>query len=277
VIRSARDLTPETKVGDLEGWQFISPDQQEARKKFGEQERKKHKEKEFVFMKKEFFSQAKQGLNLGEVGLLLFLARYMRYGDGGKLTHQKQRLTVTEVGKLIGRKPTAVRKALDELEKRSLIYKVKEGRNVYVELSDDLFVCGSLNCEKVETVKIFKVKLAEIAKKLSLNELGLFMLMLENMHWKTHILCDNPEENDTTKLILWKRKDLCEATGLGRNFVNATLRKLMDFRAIGEVRTVNEGIVLHPSIVSRQRRTPTWDEIVDAIDNGLTKDNYKKH
>lgn len=277
MIRNTAELKPDMKVSDLEGWQFISPEQQKARKEFGKQERKKHKEKEFVFMKKDFFSQAKQGLNLGEVGLLLFLARYMKYGDEGKLTHKKQRLTVTEVGKLIGRKPTAVKKALGELEKRSLIFRVKEGRNVYVELSDDLFVCGSLNGEEVKTVKIFKVKLAEIAKKLSLNELGLFMLMLENMHWKTHLLCDNPEEDDNTKLILWKRKDLCEATGLGRNFVSSTLRKLLDLRAIGEVRTVNEGIVLHPSIVSRKKGTPTWDEIVDAIDNSLTKDNFKKH
>jgi len=276
VIRSARDLTPETKVGDLVSWTFISPDQREARRKFSEQERKKHKEKEFVFMKKDFFSQAKVGLSLGEVGLLLFLARYMKYGDEGKLTHKSQRLTVSEIGKLIGKKPSMVRKTLGELEKRSLLFRVKEGRNVFVELSDELFVCGSLNGKEAKTVKIFKVKLAEIAKKLSLNELGLFMLMLEHMHWKTHVLCDNPEELEINKLILWRRKDLCEATGTSRNFVGSTLRKLRDLKAITEVRTVNEGIVLHPSIVSRQKVTPTWDEIVEAIDNGLTKENFKK-
>jgi DNA-binding MarR family transcriptional regulator len=275
VIRSVKNLDQET-LEKLQGWQLISPDQQEARRKFGEQERKKHKEKEFVFMKKDFFSKAKEGLNIGEVGLLLFLARYMKMNDGGKITHQSKRITVSEVGKLIGRKPTAVRKALDELEKRSLIYRVKEGRNIYVELSDDLFVCGSMEGNKVEAVKIFKVKLAEIAKKLSLNELGLFMLMLENVHWKTHVLCDNPEEQETNQLILWRRKDLCEATGLGKNFVNATLRKLRDLKAIAEVRTVNEGICVHPSIVSRQRVTPSWEAICEAIDNGLTKDNYKK-
>lgn len=276
MIRTVNELTPDTKIADLVGWQLVSPDQIEARKKYGETERKKHKEKEFVFMKKEFFSEAKEGLNLGEIGLLLFLARYMKFGSEGKLFSKNERLTVSEIGRMIGRKPTAVKKALNELEKRSLIYKVKEGRNVYVELSDDLFTCGSLSGEEVKTVKIFKVKLAEVAKKLSLNELGLFMQMLEFMHWKTHVLCDNPEEKLTEQLILWKRADVCEAFGVSRNFVSATLRKLMDIRAIGEVRTVNQGIVLHPNIVSRQKNTPTWDEICDAIDNGLTKENFKK-
>lgn len=276
MIRSMRDITPETKVGDLQGWQFISPDQQEARKKFGDMERKKQKEREFVFMKKEFFSEAKQGLSLGEIGLLLFLARYMKYGDEGKLTHKNERMTVSELSKLIKKSTRQVERILNELEKRSLLFRVKEGRNVYIELSDELFTCGSLNGEDVKTVKIFKVKLAEVAKKLSLNELGLFMQMLEFMHWKTHVLCDNPEEELTEQLILWKRADVSEAFGVSRNFVSATLRKLMDIRAIGEVRTVNQGIVLHPNIVSRQKNTPTWDEIVDAIDNGLTKENFKK-
>ncbi|MEH7508138.1 MarR family transcriptional regulator [Priestia megaterium] len=275
MVNNVSELSKDTRK-ELEGWTLISPDQQKARSEYNKKSRKQHKEKEFVFMKKDFLSQTKEGLNLGEVGLLLFLARYMEHGKDGKLVNKTQRITVSEVGKLIGKKPTAVRKALDELEKRSLLFRVKEGRSVYVELSQDIFTCGSLNGEKVETVKVFKVKLAEVAKKLSLNELGLFMLMLENMHWKTHILCDNPEELTVNKLILWKRKDLCEATGLGRNFVNSTLKKLREVRAIAEVKTVNEGIVLHPNIVSRQRVTPTWDEIVDAIDNGLTKENFKK-
>lgn len=237
---------------------------------------KPHKEKEFVFMKKDFFNKAKEGLNLGEIGLLLFLARYMAFGEEGKLVYKAQRVTVSQVEKLIGKRPTAVRKALGELEKRSLLYKVKEGRNVYIELSDELFVCGSLKGADVKTVKVFKVKLSEVAKNLSLNELGLFMLMLENVHWKTHVLCENPDEIETKQLILWKRKDLCEALGVGRNFANSTIKKLKEIRAIAEVSTVNEGIVLHPNIVSRQPITPSWNEIVDAIDNGLTKENFKK-
>lgn len=258
------------------GGSAITPKQNEARKRYNERIRKQHKEKEFMFMKKEFFSRAKDGLTLGEIGLLLFLARYMKFGKEGQLTHNAERLTVSGVAKLIKKSDKQVGRILSELEKRSLIYKVKEGRKTYIELSEELFVCGSLNGDDVKTVKIYKVKLSEIAKKLSLNELGLFMQMLENMHWKTHVLCDNPDEKETNQLILWKRKDLSEAFGVGRNFVSSTLRKLMDNKAIGEVRTVNEGIVLHPSIVARQVVAPTWDDIVNAIDNGLTKENYKK-
>jgi DNA-binding transcriptional ArsR family regulator len=277
VLESAKDIKPTTTIAELEGWQLISPNQREARKTFVERERKMHKEREFVFMKKDFFNKAKEGLNLGEVGLLLFLARYMVLGEEGKLVHKTQRLTVSDIAKLVKKSDRQIERVLNELEKRSLVYRVKEGRNVFVGLSEELFVCGSLKGEDVKTVKVFKVKLSEVAKKLSLNELGLFMLMLENVHWKTHVLCENPDELETKQLILWRRRDLGEALGVGRNFVGSTLRKLKDIKAIAEVSTVNEGIVLHPNIVSRQPITPSWNEIVDAIDNGLTKENYKKN
>lgn len=276
MIESTKDLKPDMKVSDLEGWKLISPAQQEAQKTYNEKGRKQHKEKEFVFMKKEFFSQVKADLSLGESGLLLFLARYMKINDDGKLTHKGKRMTVSEIAKLIGKSDRQVRTILDKLEKRSLIFKVKEGRSVYVDLSDDLFVCGSLNGADIKTVKVFKVKLSEVAKKLSLNELGFFMLLLENVHWKTHVLCENPDEKETKQLILWRKKDVCEALGVGRNFLNSTLNKLGEIKVIAEVKTVNEGIVLRPEIVSRQPSTPSWDTIVDTIDNGLTKDNYKK-
>lgn len=276
MINSTKDLRPDMKVGDLEGWQFVSPVQQEANKNYGEKKRKPHKEREFVFMKKDFFSQVKADLSFGEAGLLLFLARYMKIYDDGKLTHKGKRITVSEIAKLIGKSDRQVRTILDKLEKRSLIYKMKEGRSVYVDLSDELFVCGSLNGADIKTVKVFKVKLAEVAKELTLNELGLFMLMLENVHWETHVLCENPDERETNKLVLWRRKDACEALGVGRNFLNSTLNKLGGIKVIAEVKTVNEGIVLRPEIVSRRPSTPSWDTIVDTIDNGLTKDNYKK-
>ncbi|MFY0759851.1 hypothetical protein AB1K32_13335 [Metabacillus dongyingensis] len=274
MIRSSSEITPETRVIDLEGWRLESPSEREAKRRFVKHEGLSLKQKEFVFMRRDFLNETKEGLSLGEVGLLLFLARYMKLGDEGKLTHKGKRLSITEIAKLIGKTDRQVRTIITELEKRSLLFKVKEGRSVYVDLSEDLFVCGSLNGKDNDTVKVFKVKLAEVAKKLSLNELGLFMLMLNHMHWKTHVLCDNPDEKETEQLILWRRKDLCEALGASRNFVNATLRKLRELKAIAEVKTVNEGIVLHPSIVSRQR-VASWDSIVNAIDNGLTKDNYK--
>ncbi|WP_408010781.1 hypothetical protein ACJROX_10885 [Pseudalkalibacillus sp. A8] len=276
MIKYSSQITPDTKVGDLQGWKLVSPAKQERNKTYYEGERKKHKEKEFVFMKRDFFTEAKQGLVLGEIGLLLFLARYMKYGDEGKITHNKERIGVSEIAKLINKSTKQVRRVLDELEKRSLIFRVKQGRKVYVELSDDLFVCGPLDNKELRTVKIYKVRLAEVAKELSLNELGLFMQMLENMHWKTHVLCHNPDEDETSQLILWKRADVCEAFVVKRNFVSRTLGKLMDLRAIGEVRTVNQGIVLHPSVVSRKDGGITWDEICEAIDSGLTKENFKK-
>jgi len=275
-IRSHKEITEDTRVGDLVGWNIESPAQQEAKKQY--KQRKTHKEREFTMMKRDFVSEAKEGLNLGEMGLLLFLSRYMKYEEEGKLIRNSKRMTVSDIAKLVKKSERQIRTILDELEKRSLLYKVKEGRNVYVELSEDAFVCGSLNGSDARTVKIFKKRLGQVAKQLSLNELGFFMMMLENMHWQTNILVDNPDEFDSCEIVLWSRNDLCEATEVSKRFLSATLSKLMKIEAIVELRSVHRALVLHPSLVSRQVVTPTWDDLLNIINGAeLTKYNMKKN
>lgn len=164
-----------------------------------------------------------------------------------------------------------MRRLLAELERRSLLFRVREGNNVYVELSKELFVCGSLNGENVKTVKVFKKTLGEVAKNLSLNELGFLMLILESMHWRSHLLCSDPEEKDVNKLNLLHKKDLPDKLGVSKDFAYRTLKKFQVFGIIAEVNGVKGGICLHPKIVSRQHINPSWEEICHCIESAQSK------
>lgn len=279
IIHFRKDNFNDTKVGDLldNGWTLLSPERKAARIKYGERERKKrHREREFVFLIKDFFSKAKGGLTLGEMGLLLFLARYMRFSEEGRLIYKSKRLSVSELAKLVKKSPSQVRRLLAELERRSLLFRIREGNNVYVELSEKMFVCGSLDGKDVKTVKIFKKMLGEVAKNLSLNELGFLMLILESMHWRSHLLCSNPEEKDVNKLKLLHKKDLSDKLGVSKDFAYRTLRKLQELGVIAEVQAIKASICLHPQIVSRQHVNPNWEEICHCIESAQSE-KYSKH
>ncbi|MEC1490568.1 replication/maintenance protein RepL [Bacillus subtilis] len=168
-----------------------------------------------------------------------------------------------------------VRRVIGELEKMSILFREKDGRNVYLSISEEHFICGE-GSKGYKTVKIFKEELKRIAKQVSLTELGFLALTLGHMHWETHVLCDNPDTLDKSQIVLWKKRHLQEATGISASFLSSTMKKLRELKVIAEVRTVNEGVVLHPNIVCRTATKPSWEAICETIDNSITMDNLKK-
>jgi DNA-binding transcriptional ArsR family regulator len=267
-------LTPETKVSDLQGWKLISPEQQKRNREY--MKREQGKGAGFVMMKRDNFNEVKSHLTLSQHGVLMYLITCMKINEEGKLFKSKtERLSMNDACKLLGKKPAMVRRVIGELEALSIVYREKEGKNVYLSISDDHFICGD-GSKGYKTVKIFKQELKRVAKELSLTELGFFALMLGHMHWDTHVLCDNPDEKDNTKIVLWKKKHLADELGVSRPFLSATMKKLRELRIIAEVRTVNEGVVLHPNFVCRQVNKPSWETICDTIDNCISRDNLKK-
>lgn len=269
-------LEHNTTIGEAleNGYELISPQRKERNRQFYEREGKKGVG--FVMMKRDNFNAVKANLTLSQHGVLMYLVTCMKINQDGKLFKSKtERLSMTDVCKLLGKKPAMVRRVIGELEALSILYREKEGKNVYLTISDEHFVCG-VGSEGYKTVKIFKEELKRVAKEVSLTELGFFALMLGHMHWNTHVLCDNPDEMDNKKIILWKKKHLIEEFGVSRPFLSTTMKKLRELRVIAEVRTVNEGVVLHPNIVCRQTSRPSWETICDTIDNSINKDNLKK-
>lgn len=276
MIRSAKDIKPTTTLAELEGWEFVSPDQRQARRKFGERERKSHKEKGFVMVDRDNTIYANEQLSLSQAGLMMFLAGYLKFNEEGKLFHKGKRLTVSEVAKLVGKSPAQARKAIGELENLGFVEREKEGRSVYLNITPALMICGYTDTKR-KRVKVFKERLKEVAKEMTLNELGLLFFMLGHLHWESHVLCENPDEQKTKEVVLWKRKDVVEALGVSKDFVYRSLNKFLDLKITVEVRSVQEGIVLHPSLVCRKTTRPTFDEILEVINGSLTKENFKKN
>ncbi|MGG3573247.1 helix-turn-helix domain-containing protein [Bacillus gobiensis] len=276
MIRYSSQITPDTKVKDLQGFKIVSPAKQERDKAFYENERKKHKEKGFVMVDRDNIIYANKELSLSQAGLMMFLVSFMKFNEEGKLFHKGERLTVTNIAKLVGKSPKQTRRTIDELEALGFVAREKVGRKVYLNVTPALMVCGYTDSER-KRVKVYKERLRGLSKKLSLNELGLLIFMLGHLHWKSHVLCANPDENETSNVVLWKRRDVIEALGVSKDFIYKTLNKFLQLKITVEVKSVNEGIVLHPSLVSRQETRPTFDEILHVINESLTKENYKKH
>ncbi|WP_338786262.1 hypothetical protein [Metabacillus sp. FJAT-53654] len=225
---------------------------------------------------KEDFNEVKKYLSLEQSGLLMFLVGFVKFNEQGQLFHDSKRMTVSDIARLIGKSEAQTRKVLGELEAFSLIYREKVGRSVFVTLGESFFNCG-YSGESFKFVKVYKTRLKEIAKKLSLNEIGFLMLLLTHFHWETHLLVDNPSEKDMSKLIVWQRKHIAEELGLSIDFVKRAIPKLRKVQAIVEVKSAKTGLVLDPSLVCRQEVKPSFDKIVRTINEaGLTKENFKK-
>ncbi|MDM5432354.1 winged helix-turn-helix domain-containing protein [Bacillus hominis] len=259
-----------------EGYELVSPAQKEARKKYQDRQSKKDG-RQFVMQKVENYSLVTSQLGQGEKGVLLFLTTAMSMNNEGKLFKDSEnRLTVSDVAEMIGKKRTATHKVLSELEAYGLITKEQVGKEVFVNISEGFYSCGELQ-SKVPFVKIFKKQLQAVAKELSLNEMGFLSDLLAHMHYETHLLCSNPTEKDTSQLELWRGKDVIELLGYSKSFVGATLRKFRQLKITIEIRTVRDVILLHPNLASRQYKKVTLEEIVEVIDSShLSSKNYRK-
>ncbi|MEI4800555.1 MarR family transcriptional regulator [Bacillus sp. FJAT-51639] len=265
------------KIGDLlnEGYELVSPAQKEARRKYNEAQNNRDG-RHFVMQKVDNYSVIASQLTQGQKGVLLLLTTAMSMNGEGKLFKDSEnRLTVSGVADMIGKKPKQTYNVLTELESYGLITKEQKGKEVFVNISEGFYSCGELQ-GKVSFVKIFKKRLQEVARELTLNELGFLADLLSHMHYSTHLLCSNPTEKDTSNLELWRGKDIIELLGYSKSFVSKTLKKFRELRITVEIRTVRDVILLHPNLVSRQSKQITLEEILEVVDKShLTSKNYR--
>lgn len=269
----SRGELEQAKLKVLEnGYTLVSKEAMEARKKYS---KKRLGNEQFVRVKGGF-EEVKKHLSLEQSGLLFFLVGFVKFNEEGKLFNNSERMTVSDIAKLVGKSEAQTRKVLGELETLSLIDREKVGRKVFVSLGETFFNCGYSE-EAFKFVKVYKTRLKEIIKQLTLNEIGFLMQLIPHFHWKTHLLVDDPNENDLSKLVVWQRKNIAEELGLSIDFIKRAIPKLRKVQAIVEVKSAKTGIVLDPSLVCRQELKPTFEEIVRTInDAGLTKENFKK-
>ncbi|WP_144550971.1 MarR family transcriptional regulator [Bacillus mycoides] len=258
------------------GYDFRSPAQQEAYSKYLDKQRSKDMTHHSRLIK-ERYETIKENLTLQQHGLLLYLATCMRFGEDGKLfTDRGKRVSVKELAHHLDKTTRQVNSILSELEANGVIQRVKEGKTTYIDMTDAVYICGKLEGE-YKTVKLFKAHLHEKAKDLPLNTLGLFALLLTHMNWKTNLIVENPDEQDTRKLVLLKRSHLVDLLGLSKPTVNKLMGELNRARLIVEVKTITDAICLDPKAVSRQAKKITFEELLDNIEEAsLSIMSFKK-
>ncbi|CAG9614914.1 hypothetical protein BACCIP111899_04147 [Bacillus rhizoplanae] len=258
------------------GYEIVSSAQKEAREKYLNSMSQRDG-RHFTMMKRDNFKVIKENLTLQQQGVLLYLATCMKINQDGKLfTEKGDLLTVKHLVASLDKTRSQVNKILSELESNGLITRKTVGKTTYVNMTDAVFVCEKLK-EEYKVVKIFKAHLQEKAKSISLNALGLFGMMLSYMSWTTNFIVENPDEEETSRLVLLKRKHLEELLGLSRPTVKKLMEELCKNRLIIEIKTVTEAICLDPKAVSRQTRKITLDELLDNIEKAsFSRENFKK-
>ncbi|MGH0945319.1 helix-turn-helix transcriptional regulator [Bacillus mycoides] len=269
IEKSAKELLQE-------GFEIISPAQKEAKRKYVD----RLKSNEQFVMVKGGFAEVKSHLSLEQSGVLMLLMSFVKLNEDGNLYIEKnrklERMTTTDIADLIGKTKSQANRVLSELEALSLIERNKEGRNVYVSLGASFFNCGIYE-GKERFVKVYKTHLKDVAKQLTLSELGLLMLLLTHVHYKTHLLVDNPEESDPSKLVIWQRKHIAEELGCSIDFVKRAIPKLRKVKALMEIKATKTGILMSPALACKQAYKPKLEDIQNYIDEcSFSKDNFKE-
>ena len=257
------------------GYDFRSPAQQEAHKNYVDKQRNKDLTHHSRLIR-ERYETIKENLTLQQHGLLLYLATCMRFGEEGRLyTNRGKRLSSKELALHLGKTTRQVNSVLSELEANGVIARVTEGKTTYIDMTDAVYICGKLEGD-YKTVKLFKAHLHEKARDLPLNTLGLFALLLTPMSWTTNLIVENPDEQDTSELVLLKRSHLVDLLGLSKPTVNKLMGELNRARLIVEVKTITDAICLDPKAVSRQAKKITFEELLDNIEEAsLSAINFK--
>ncbi|MGQ8854819.1 hypothetical protein [Bacillus sp. SRB_8] len=257
------------------GYQMGSPAQQQSRKNYAIK-KSEMSEKRFAMQDVTNYETIRNQLTQGQKGVLLLLTTAMKVKKGGQLFKgQFERLTVEDVSSMIDKKRRQTNDILIELEQIGAISKEKVGKNVYINIVEDFYLCGFME-EKRPMVKIFKKRLREVAGLLSLNEMGFLADILAHVHWTTHIICSNPTEPDVSKLEVWRAKDIVEVLGYSRNFVGATLRKFKRNEITMEIGTIIDVICLDPELVHRSAKEVTLMDIKEVARKiHLSSSNYR--
>ncbi|HGH0915337.1 TPA: MarR family transcriptional regulator [Bacillus cereus] len=257
--------------------------QLEQQKKFSEKKANQDK-RHFSMQILERYEAIQENLTLQQHGLLLYLATCMRLSkknESGKKKGQLyddkgERVSVALLVRQLNKSRSQLNKILSELELNGAITRVTEGKKTFIDMTETFYVCGKLE-ENYKTVKLFKAHLHEKAKELPLNTLGLFARLLTYMSWTTNLIVENPDEQDTSELVLLKRSHLVDLLGLSKPTVNKLMGELNRARLIVEVKTITDAICLDPKAVSRQNKKITFEELLDNIEEAsLSVMSFKK-
>ncbi|MBD1224798.1 ArsR family transcriptional regulator [Virgibacillus halodenitrificans] len=267
MIKHTKELTPETKVGDLQGWAFLSPKQQESQRKYAE------KQKHFEYDKRHFTqvndkecSTIMTTLTLPQAGTLLSMFAYMEKGSSGFLYYDGERLGQKEFAKLIKKSERTVQRNISELVNLGYVTAHKRGRKVCYSINSQIATRGNKTASGYFS-RLYFVQLREVIRRATIQELGLFFFMIPHFNTEYYAICENPYENRIGEIELWNREKIAEELGVSLRTVKGLIPSMMRKGFLASVKTWRTAITLHPSLVSRGYKTVTFEDLTKIIEN----------
>ncbi|MFT4417050.1 winged helix-turn-helix domain-containing protein [Fredinandcohnia humi] len=221
----------------------------------------------FVQVKDGGVKPVSKTLTLTQAGTLLSLIAYV--GDAeGTLIHNGEKLGAEKLSKLLGVSKRSIQTNISELVNFGYVLAHKEGRKVYYSVNGKLALRGK-KAEEGFFSKVYIVKLRELSKKLTPQELGLLFNMIPYFNTRYYTLCRNPYELDPSKVELFDRERFAEEIGVSLVQVKRLITNLMKKQALVGIRTCRTAIIITPKLVSRQNKFVELEEVTDIIGNEL--------
>jgi len=273
LIHNAGDLTPETKVKDLfdDGWKMVSPDQQERNRNFYERKKLSSSDKRnFTQLNDKECSIIVKNLTLPQAGTLLSMFAYMEQGGDGFLYFNGKELSLKDFSGLIKKGYASTKRNVSELVNLGYVTAHKKGRQVLYSVNSQIATRGKTTTKGFFS-RLFIVQLREVIKQASIQELGLFLFLLPYFNTRAYVVCSTPHELDVNDIKLLNREDIAEETGLSLPTVKRLIPSMMRKGLLTGVKTWRTAIVVHPKLVSRDRRKVTLEDVTEVIENELNK------
>ncbi|HDR7941221.1 TPA: hypothetical protein QCY47_000581 [Bacillus wiedmannii] len=215
-------------------------------------------------------------------GLVLALSSLLKPKSKGKLTGRGLKgLSLNEIADKLNRPINTLRPLLKQAELYGLIHSVKVGKenNYFIEM--EYYQCGKSK-EAEDFIKVFQIKMLAIVqdKKLNFTDLGILSVLLNHMHYESHIICEDPTSPLYSEMKVWRPQNIADKLLLNIQAVRRTLRKFNNEGITVEMKAYGiKTIILNPESFSRSKLKIDMGklkEVANREKGNLTRKNYFK-
>lgn len=173
-----------------------------------EEMRLKNRGRNWVACYHETLRELIRKLSLDEMGALIKLLPYMRFNKSGQLLMDDVRMGAKEIAKAIGKKERQTKTLISALVKAGVLREEKEGRRKVYSVDRAYHTIGITPGSPF--TKLFQSFAKKQLEKLTIQQAGVLYAALPFFHYKSYLLCNNPDEPDENKADPMDAKELAE-------------------------------------------------------------------
>ncbi|MGG3674091.1 hypothetical protein ABES96_23635 [Bacillus nitratireducens] len=213
-------------------------------------------------------------------GLVLALSSLLKPKSKGKIADRSLKgFSLNDIADKFNRQVKTLRPLLKEAELNGLIYSEKVGKENNYFIESEYYQCGHSK-EAEDFIKVFQAKMLGIAqdKKLNFTDLGILSVLLNHMHYESHIICEDPTNPIYKEMKVWRPQNIAEKLNLDIQAVRRSLRKFNNEGITVEMKAYGiKTIILNPEMFSRRKLRIDMDklkEVANREKGNLTRSNF---